>query len=314
MSYSGQWKSNKSQCWSSFISWMDQMRIKLNADKTEYITFGSRTQLQKVSSSPLIAGNDVIQMSSDVKYLGGILVNKLNFNKNITMKIKKAMSNFICIRAIQKYLSKQAYTTLVLTLCILHLDYGNAVLYGLAKKSIKRLQTEQTMCAKLVLQCSKYSSTTQALMALTWLPIEQQIQYKILTIMYKGIKNIAPKYVMDLIEISKLRRDNMWSTNAGIRLNVPPVRYKTFAARSFHYAATTLWNALPKNIIESKTLDKFQQALKIHIRVSHWNKSSQFTLLTFTTFVPRPKKVKKIFLKFSDTVLIPPRPLKFAAI
>ena len=50
------------------------------------------------------------------------------------------------------------------------------------------------------------------------------------------------------------------------------------------------------------------------IRVSHWNKSSEFTLLTFTTFVPRPKKVKTFFSKFSDTVLIPLRPLKFAAI
>ena len=50
------------------------------------------------------------------------------------------------------------------------------------------------------------------------------------------------------------------------------------------------------------------------VMVSHWNKSSEFILLTFTTFVPRPKKVKKFFLKFSDTILIPPRPLKFAAI
>ena len=40
-------------------------------------------------------------------------------------------------------------------------------------------------------------------------------------------------------------------------------------------------------------------------RVSHWNKSSEFTLLTFTTFVPRPKKVKKFFSKFSDAVLTP---------
>ena len=81
-------------------SWIDQMRLKLNADKTEYITFGSRIQLQKVSSSPLITGNDVIQMSSNVKYLGGILDSKLNFNKHITMQVKKAIVNFIHIRAI----------------------------------------------------------------------------------------------------------------------------------------------------------------------------------------------------------------------
>ena len=72
-------------------SWMDQMRLKLNANKTECITFGSRIQLQKVSSSPLIADNDVTQMSSNIKYLEGILDNKLNFNKHITMKIKITM-------------------------------------------------------------------------------------------------------------------------------------------------------------------------------------------------------------------------------
>ena len=204
-------------------------------------------------------------MSSDVKYLREILNNKLNFNKHITLKIKKAMSNFIHIRATWKYLSKQACTTLVLTLCISHLDYDNALLYGLPKKSIKRLQTVQNMCAELVLQCSKYLSTTQALMDLHWLLIEQWIQYKMLTTVNIGINNIVPKYIKDLIEISKLRRDNMQSNNAGIMLNVPPVRYKTCAAKSVHCVATTLWNALPKNIRESKTLDKFKQALKTQL-------------------------------------------------
>ena len=89
--------------------------------------------------------------------------------------------------------------------------------------------------------------------------------------MYKGTNNTAPKYIMDLIEINKLRRDNFWSNNAGIRLNVPPVKYKTFGARSFSYVATTLLNALPKNIRESKTLDKFKQALKSHLYKKAFN-------------------------------------------
>ena len=119
------------------------------------------------------------------------------------------MSNFIFIRAIRKYLSKQACTTLLLMLCISHLDYGKALLYGLPKKSINRFHTILNMCTKLVLQCSKYSSTNEALMNLHWLPIEQQIQIKVLTIMYKGITNTASKYIMDLIEIIKPKRDKM---------------------------------------------------------------------------------------------------------
>ena len=111
----------------------------------------------------------------------------------------------------------------------------------------------------------KVVNTTQVLMDLYWLPIEQQIQNKIPTITYKGINNIAPKYIMDLIEISELRRDNMQSNNAGIRLNVPPVKCKTFVARPFSYVPPTLWNALPKNIRESRTLDKSKQALKTYL-------------------------------------------------
>ena len=147
-------------------SWMDTMRLRLNTNKMEYITFGSKAKLWKISTTPLTTGNDIIQMTPDVKYLRGTLDSQLNFNKDITMKIWKAISNFTHIKAIQKYLTKQACTTLVLSLCILHLDYGNALLYVLPKKSIKRLQTVQNICAKLLLQCSKYSSATQTLMDL----------------------------------------------------------------------------------------------------------------------------------------------------
>ena len=99
----------------------------------EYITFGSKAQLWKIPKKPLTTGNHTIQMSSDVKYLGGTLDSQLSFNKDITMKIQKVMSNFTCIKAIQKYLTKQACTTLVLSFCITHLDYGNVLLYGLPK-------------------------------------------------------------------------------------------------------------------------------------------------------------------------------------
>ena len=114
-------------------SWMDTMRLRLNTGKMEYVAFGSRVQLEKISTTPLTTSNDIIKMTPDVKYLGGNLDSELNFNKDITMKIWKVMSNFACIKAIWKYLTKQACTKPVLSLCLSHLDYGNALLYGLPK-------------------------------------------------------------------------------------------------------------------------------------------------------------------------------------
>ena len=45
---------------------MDTMRLRLNTDTTEYITFGSKVQLQKIPKQPLTTGNHTIQMSSDI--------------------------------------------------------------------------------------------------------------------------------------------------------------------------------------------------------------------------------------------------------
>ena len=98
-------------------------------------------------------------MAPDVKYLRGTLDSELNFNKDITMKIRKAMSNFIHIKTIWKSLTKQTCTTLVLSLCISHLDYGNALLYGLPKIHKETTNSSKHMCQACtamlkVLQCN----------------------------------------------------------------------------------------------------------------------------------------------------------------
>ena len=226
-------------------------------------------------------------MSSDVKYLGAKLDSQLNINKDITMKIQKVMSNFTCIKAIWKYLTKQACMTLVLSLCITHLDYGNALLYGLPKKSTKRLQTVQNMCAKLVLQYSKYSSATPALMDLHWLPIKQHIQYKILTITYRTIQNRVPKYTMDLLRPHKPKRGNMQSNNSGLKLKVPLIKYNTFATRSLSYAAATLWNGLPTNIRECKTLGRFKSSLNTYLHRKAFKPACAHDLILFVKYMYR---------------------------
>ena len=89
--------------------WMDKMWLKLNSEKTEYILFGSRHQLNKAEQELLKAGPDFIQQSDRVKYLGGFLDNTLNFELHVSLKVQKAMANFIKIKSICRYITKEAY-------------------------------------------------------------------------------------------------------------------------------------------------------------------------------------------------------------
>ena len=63
--------------------------------------------------------------------------------------------------------------------------------------------------------------------------------------MYKGIHNMAPRYIIDLLKANEPKRDNMWSNKAGLKLKVRLVKCKTFATRSFSYTACHTMECTP---------------------------------------------------------------------
>ena len=125
--------------------------------------FGSWQQLTKINPKPLHAGPDLIELSNKVKYLDALLNNTLSFDTHVSLKVQKAMANFVKIKSICKYITREACTTLLLMLCMSHLDCLNAVLYGIPNKTLNKYQKIQNMCAKLALGKSKYDSSTESL-------------------------------------------------------------------------------------------------------------------------------------------------------
>ena len=248
----------------NIASWMDTMRLNLNPDKTEFIMFGYRNQLDKCNASHVTVLGRTIPRSPSVKYLGVKLDKNLNLKEHILTKCKTAIANFVRIRNIRKYLTMDACSTLVLGLCISHLDYANALYYGLPDKTILHLQTVQSMRAKLTLRKSKYDSTTEALSQLHWLPIRHRINFKITTITHKCIHGTAPQYLKDLLTPVSNPRSLRFS-NDRTKLIIPFTRRKTFAARSFSIAAPTIWNQLPMSLQETANFELFKRQLKTHL-------------------------------------------------
>ena len=157
------------------------------------------------------------------------------------------MLNFTKIKAIRPSLTVAACHTLVLMLCISHLDHANALLYGMTKKLISKYQRIQNMCAKLVLKKHKYNSTIGCLTELHWLPIEQRIQHKILLITHKALSGQAPRYIQELIKIKTACR-HLISGSSGRLFSTPNIKKETFASKSLSYAALVLWNSLPRQL------------------------------------------------------------------
>ena len=122
------------QCLCHVKQWMCSNQLKMNDTKTEFISFGTRQQLAKFSLSEINVGSEQVSSSSEVKYLGIWLDRELSLEKHISEKCKTASHSLYNIRKMRNYLDFNSIQTIIKALVISHLDYGNALFYGLLKK------------------------------------------------------------------------------------------------------------------------------------------------------------------------------------
>ena len=175
------------------------------------------------------------------------------------------MYNLLRIKHIRRHLMQKVAQILVSSLVMSHLDYANSLLYGLPACDIDKLQCVQKCAAKLVLNKSKYDSRTQAFIDLYWLPIWACIDNKILTPVYTCLNQEALKYLMDMLIQKVSTRNGLQSNKLHNLLEIPKVRSKTFAARSFSYMGPTLWYDLLDNLRMIHNAETFRKKLKTYL-------------------------------------------------
>ena len=85
---------------------MDQVHLKLNEFKMEFIYFGWPSKLGKCVATTIDVNGETVPRSNVTKYLEAHLDSALNFKQHIKMKCKAAMFNLQQVRAARKYLTR----------------------------------------------------------------------------------------------------------------------------------------------------------------------------------------------------------------
>ena len=250
--------NNSKHVLKSMHDWMNGNRLKMNYSKTEFIIPGSRQQLEKCQMKLINVCSTAVPKYIVVRFLGVWFDENLNFKHHIGVKCESALWNLWKIRNIRHLINQSTCKHPICSLVLTHLDYSNHILYGCANTLIKKLQRVQNFA----------DSVTEALKQLHWLPIECRIQFKLLVIVLKVFNmDSSPVYLKSLINHTQRQGivQGLWSSNTNHLLEVPYVRYKMFAWRSFSVAGPRLWNGLPKNLTELKDHKKFRKGLKTYI-------------------------------------------------
>ena len=138
----------------------------------------------------------------------------------------------------------------------------NAILFGLPKDQINRLQLKQNMAARLITRTKPSEHISPVLFDLHWLPVTFRIQYKQMLLTYRAIDGLAPIYINELVQFYNPSRSGLRSAKKSLLLE--PKSSKSWGDRAFCVAAPRIWNTLPDNIRNCSSLVSFKSQLKTY--------------------------------------------------
>ena len=190
------------ECVEDLRRWLTDNRLLLNEDKTEAILFRSSCPV----TSTINIGGSVAQLK--VRDIGVVLDTRLDMASQVSNVCHNAYNHLFRIAKIRASLTIVACKTLVHALVISRLDYGNALLYGITDRLLHRLEMIQHSAARIIMCIKRHDrqSITAVLRRLHWLPVKWRINYKIVVLVFRALRGLAPAYVSTLITPYEPRR------------------------------------------------------------------------------------------------------------
>ena len=234
------------ECLSDIDKWMSINRLKLNKVKTELLYLFSKYNPQQ-SLPPLRLGTDVIKPSSNARNIGDIFnTTIMSMLPQVNNVCKSAFYHRRTISRIRKYLLTQTNDILIQAFVTSKLDHWNSLLYNVPKNIIKKLQSVQNVAGRQITRPRKCDYITPILFHLHWLPVSEQINFKILLLTFKALHQQSPTYIQDLI--TRYLPSRSLRSPSTLSLNPVSFNLKTYGSRAFAVSAPELWNKLPDDI------------------------------------------------------------------
>ena len=258
-------------CYTKISDLLSKLFLKLNDSKTEIILIGSKSIVEscKSQASFLHLNESIITFSSYIKNLGVTFDENLTFKNHIKNVSKNAMFRLRNLLHVRPHFDITSFKIIIHATVTSLLDYCNSLLSGLPASSLRDLQLVQNFAARLVLKRSKFCHVTPLLYELHWLPIESRIKFKVLLFVYKSVNDLAPPYLIDLIQ--RYEPSRPLRSSESCNLITPRFNKNYFGGCSFAVFGPKVWNSLPYEIKTSSSINVFKKSLKTHLFSQHFD-------------------------------------------
>ena len=245
--------------------WMSSNRLRLNADRTQFIWLGTSHFLDVLQINSIPA-NEV------VSNLGVYFDPELLMERQVRKLCQVCYFHLRRLRTVRRSLT-ESLLTLVHAFITSRLDHCNGVLYGLNGYLLDRLQSVLNSTVRLIMGVPKFDGVSAAIRnELHWLPIGKRIQFKIALLVRHCIVGAAPEYLTELCRpvSSSSGQQSLRSASRGDFI-VPRFRLRRSGYRAFAVSGPHVWNSLPTEIRQScNNLLQFKSKLKTFLFQQSW--------------------------------------------
>ena len=246
----------------------NEMKLKVNAEKTEIMLISSRKRKLQINEVQL--ADELLTLKPKIVSLGVILDQHLSMSDHVNSVARSCYNELRKLYKIKHYLTLETRKVAVQNLIISRLDYCNSLLSGINKMDIMKLQRVQNAACRFIFSLYKYESCKDFMFNLHWLPVEKRIDFKILIFVHKIMHNCpAPEYIRSLITLQP-KNDSKRSVNLW---KAVPVRSKnSYGDRTFSIRGPKLWNNLPINLRKISNHYMFRRELKSFLFTSYYQR------------------------------------------
>ena len=246
--------------------WMDYNHLKLNLTKTKFIIFSPNTSKFKSLKNITLTGknNNVIEQVNSCNYLGIIIDNKLTWKLHIE-NLKSKLSKIIgVLYRIRYFLNKQSLNLILHSLILSKIKYG-LMCYGRANKSTIN---PINILLNRALRCINFLKTQDKRTTLIYheegiLNVEDLIKLELAKFCYKFERKLLPTPFSNFfIDISKIHQYNTRNS----KHNFYTVKQNNkWGYNKIANLGPKVWNDIPNEIKESKSIRIFNQMYKNHL-------------------------------------------------
>ena len=239
--------------------WCHRNKLTINLIKTCYIVFKTMHQIIPESLNNIKLDNVLIQKVSSNKYLGVTLDENLNWDEHIDSLNKCLAKTSNSFKIIKKRVHEENKIVLFNAYILSKVQYGIEV-YGKANAtSLKKVQVQQNKSLKILFNKDPLISTKILHQELNTLLVKDIYNLSIAKFVFKYKHSMLPDIFDNVLtENSKIHQHN---TRQSKNMHVTH-KANRYGEKKTSHQGSSIWNSLPNDIKNSKTIKNFSKKLK----------------------------------------------------